>query len=76
METTNMMISKASAPNSARVSGTFKVMSPKHAGTKHWLYVWDQNRGDSGSWRPVMPLELTAVLHWEDMIKIVTGEIA
>jgi len=69
-----MMISKATERNSARVSGTFKLVAPRHAGTKHWLHVWDQNRGDSGSWRPVMPIDsLAAVMHWEDLIRMKTG---
>jgi len=72
-KTIDLTITNPSCAGPARVSGTFKVMAPKHAGTKHWLYVWDQNRGDNGSWRAVMPLERTAVMHWEDMIKILTG---
>ena len=70
-----MMIERATAANAARVSGTFKVMAPRHAGTKHWLYIWDQNRGDNGSWRAVMSLSEVQVAYWEDLITIVTGEI-
>jgi len=52
-----------------RIHGMFMVMRERHAGAAQWLYVWDENRGEFGSWKPVMPLDAVSVMHWEDLIK-------
>ena len=63
---TKFKVTKGTTDQISRVHGEFKV-----SGTG-FLCVWDENRGEYGSWHVVMPLTNMQIEQWNDFIASVS----